>query len=117
MKVDAYTKIVLSLIAVCLVWLCFKNVTLTESAAAQVRPAPQEVVIVGIRTNTGFLPVGISAIAPGTRLPVVVTGVSTPDQVLPVKIWGATQPVPVSIQSVKQGTPWDALSIKTAPTK
>lgn len=117
MKVDTYTKVVLSLIAVCLCWLCFKNVNVAETAAAQVKTPPQEVVIAGVKTGSGFLPVTISGVSSGAKLAVVVTDVTTPDHLLPVKIGGINTPnhqLPVSIESVKQGSPWDSLSIKAA---
>ena len=117
MKVDAYTKIVLTLIAACLVWLCVTNVTVSEPASAQMRPPAQEVIIAGVKTPNGFLPVTISGAAPGARLPVILSDIATPDRLLPVKIWGIQTPnqqLPVSIHSVKKGTEWDALSVKTA---
>ncbi|MEN3327788.1 MAG: hypothetical protein V7638_2595 [Acidobacteriota bacterium] len=115
MKVDIYMKVVLSLIAVCLCWLCFKNVNISETAVAQTGTPPREVIIAGVKTGSGFLPVTISGVSSGAKLSVVVTDVATPDHLLPVKIAGITTSnklLPVSIESVKQGTPWDALSTK-----
>ena len=120
MKVDIYTKLVLSVIAICLCWLCFSNMNLSETAAAAAPPPPQEVVIAGVKSPNGLLPVTISGVAPAARLAVVVSDVTMQDHTLPVKIWGvntADQLLPVSIKSVKQGTTWDALSIKTAANK
>ncbi len=45
MRVDAYTKMVLTVIAGCLIWLCVHGSGATPVSAQ----APQEVVIVGVR--------------------------------------------------------------------
>lgn len=44
MKIDIYTKTVLSIIAICLVWICVRDVTISRSAQAN---APQPVVVTG----------------------------------------------------------------------
>jgi hypothetical protein len=71
MKVDVYTKCVLSVIAACLLWLCVQNERISTSAHAttqvQERPAPQRpipVYIVGVSASPDFPPAG------WTRLPV-----------------------------------------------
>lgn len=53
MKIDRYTQTMLTLIAACLVWLCFQRSIQPVQAAA-----PQEVVITGVKTNE-VLPVGV----------------------------------------------------------
>jgi len=56
MKVDTYTKIVLTVIAICLTWLCLRNISLLETVSAQAPPR-QEVIIAGVKTRDGLLPV------------------------------------------------------------
>jgi hypothetical protein len=122
------------------VWLCVRNLNLAEPAYAQAQPrvAPQEVMIVGVKSRDGFLPVNISGISERARFPVVITDVTTNDHVLPVKISGVAnrdgllpvniagynsqvKPFPVSIESIQPGKragqalPWDALTVKTLP--
>jgi hypothetical protein len=46
MRMDAYTKTLLTIIALCLMWLCVRDTSLLSTAHA--RPAVQEVKIVGI---------------------------------------------------------------------
>lgn len=127
MKVDTYTRIVLTVIAICLTWICLRNISLSETVYAQAPPR-QEVIIAGVKTRDGLLPVNISSTSANAKLAVTISDVATPDHSLPVKIWGvntsdkllpvsiysATKPLPVSIQSVQQGKPWDSLLVKTA---
>jgi hypothetical protein len=53
MKVDLYTKAVLTVIAACLVYMCFGKPTLVPALTAQAKPQPQEVVIVGWKKAPG----------------------------------------------------------------
>ncbi len=48
MKTDTYTKIVLTIIAICLVWLCAKDMVTFPTKQVQAA-ARQEVVITGIQ--------------------------------------------------------------------
>jgi hypothetical protein len=50
MRPDAYTKVVLTVIAICLVWLCFASPLLTPRTVARAAGSPQEVVVVGIKS-------------------------------------------------------------------
>lgn len=45
MRIDLYTKMILTVIAACLVWLCISGTPLAPVVQAQ--PARQEVVVVG----------------------------------------------------------------------
>ncbi len=51
MRIDTYTKVVLTIIAACLVWICVSRLGTPLSAQGQ---APQEVVLVGIRAERGM---------------------------------------------------------------
>ncbi len=48
MKADKYTKFILTIIALCLVWICARDVL--SSQVTQAAPAPaQEIVITGVK--------------------------------------------------------------------
>lgn len=51
MKPDLYTKGVVTVIALCLLWICFRDITFVRSAQATARPVAQDVRITGIRTG------------------------------------------------------------------
>lgn len=66
MKTDAYTKIVLTIIAICLIWLCAGSDRLFTAVHAE---SPlQEVIIAGVKGPAG-LPVSIQS---PTSLPVSI---------------------------------------------
>jgi hypothetical protein len=101
MRTDLYTKLVLTVIAFCLVWICFRDVNLSTPVEAQ--PRPQEVVISGVRTRSGFLPVSIRQ---SEQLPVTISSVSPQLTQLPVSINGVNlqnQQLPVSIENIGRG--------------
>ena len=56
MRIDAYTKTLLTIIALCLTWLCVRDTSLLSDAHAQ--PAVQEMKIVGIELGKGSLALG-----------------------------------------------------------
>jgi len=104
MRVDAYTKAVLTVIAVCLIWMCLNGVTPVVGAQAA-RPEPAPVVLVDgkgvpIYTSEGFrVSLGVKA------LPVIVNNAS-----LPVEI---TNPaLNVAVRSIQRGTAWDPISVQ-----
>ena len=81
MKIDLYTRTVLTVIAACLVWLCVNAVTPTAAAQADV----QKVVLVdsrglpvigalGLRVNFGDLAVPVS-VAQDKNVSVVIRGI------------------------------------------
>jgi hypothetical protein len=92
-KPDLYTKVILTVIAACLVWLCVSNVNFVSPAQAQGAGIPGQVTIVGISKEV-VLPVGIAA----TKSPV------------PVKFEGT---MPVKVTAIKRDPKeWDALKIE-----
>lgn len=104
MKVDFYTKAVLTVIAVCLVWMCINGVTPVASAQAD-RTEPAPVILVDpkgvpIYTSDGF------RVSAGTRpLPVSVTNVS-----LPVEVTNPS--LAVTVRSIQRGTAWDPIQVQ-----
>ncbi len=55
MKLDLYTKFVLTVIAVCLVWVCLRDVALVRSAQAALPQSTQDVRITGIRLSGSYV--------------------------------------------------------------
>ena len=118
MKIDVYTKAVLTVIAACLVWLCVKSSG--ETLVAQGQPAQlsalpaQPVVVVGWgRLNP--------AVAGGVELewadqqrritePSVSIRQSTDQRFDPLRVRIDSQaPVSVSLDGVRRGAAWDPL--------
>jgi hypothetical protein len=102
MKVDLYTKVVLSVIAACLVWLCLNGIT--PIASAQAGPnRPMPVLIVDER--------GVPlANAQGLR-------VNVGNQAVPVVI--GNQTLPVVLTSIERRGTWQPIQVdvtKTPPT-
>jgi hypothetical protein len=110
MKTDLYTKMILTLIAVCLVWICANGFMPTASAQAQ--PAPTRVVLVdekgapistaqGLRVNVGT-----------DAFPVTLA-----NQTVPVTI--SNQTLPVAITAIERRGSWDPIAVdvmKPPPT-
>lgn len=109
MRIDAYTKVVLTIIAICLVWMCVSGAVVTPVAAQN--PRPQEVMLVGSRT-----PIAVVT-APRTSL-VVRPGVEWYQDALPVD---APQPLSARLVGVEKAPTgrWDALdvNVKDQPRK
>ena len=92
MNVDAYTKGVLTVIAACLVWICFNSATPVAGAQAA-RPAPAPVVLVDANGT------------PLTAVPVIVGNPS-----LPVEV--TNRALTVAVGSIQRGTRWDAIQVQ-----
>jgi hypothetical protein len=97
MGIDRYTKVVLTVIAFCLLFLCIRLYRDPQSVRAQGTPAPaQEVKIVGIADSIE-IPVRLIGVAEGTLVPVRLDG-SGKNVIVPVGIAGGRGTIPVSIQ-------------------
>ena len=139
MKTDRYTKLMLTIIAGCLVWLCAMNVgrpaqaqQLTAMSAALPGGA-QPVVIVGWGTMdmTGRIALQLMGNGNAARTdatvpvradhPLSVTLPYTPDAPLPTKLSATHEnPVPVEIAAVrKNGKGWEPIrtEVEPAPTR
>jgi hypothetical protein len=127
MVVDRYTKAVLTVIAVCLVYQCLLPAGKVVEAQAQPQspllPAPaQPVVIVGwgelsrdgevILSRDATLPVPVK-LPYSKQSPLSVAVESTP----PAKLaYGPDHPLPVSINGVQDTSgPWDAIKARVEP--
>ena len=104
MKTDlSYTNAVLTVIALCLIWICVSGAMPVARAQAEL-PRPMPVVLVN---EKGF-PIYS---AQGLR-------VNVGPQALPVTVSNA--PLPVAVRSIQQGNAWDPLFVRVlreAPTQ
>jgi hypothetical protein len=75
MRVDLYTKSVLTIIAICLVWLCVRNASVASVAQAQgdASGAYQQVVIGGWVGGDGVIRILPAPATPGKSAPLPVT--------------------------------------------
>ena len=112
MKIDWYTKTMLTLIAACLVWLCANGATPVASAqAAQAPPSPTPVILVNERGVPLITTQGLRVNFGAPVLPVTVS-----NQSLPVTV---AQTVPVAITSIERGRAWQPIIVdvlKPPPT-
>jgi|SoiMethySBSTD1v2_1073268.scaffolds.fasta_scaffold686804_2 hypothetical protein len=95
MRVDAYTKAVLTVIAACLVWICLNGVTPVMQAQAA-RPDPTHVILVDAKGNPIYTSEGLRVNLNVRTLPVEVTN---PD-------------LPVSVRSLQRTGAWDAIPVQ-----
>ena len=112
MKIDLYTKTILTVIAACLVWMCVTRGIPAASAQGQQLPPPARVMLVdqngapiptaqGLRVNTG--PEAVQVTIANQSLPVTV----------------ATRPLPVSLISIERQGSWQPIAVdvmRSAPT-
>ncbi len=113
MRVDAYTKVVLTIIAGCLVWMCISGLFVAPVAAQ--RPAgkePLEVTVVGVHAPVPILaqaPIPVIT-APKTSL-VVRPGAEWYSDALPVD---APRPLPTRLTAIERplgAVRWDPLDV------
>ena len=104
MSTDVYTKVVLTVIAGCLVWICLSGATPRVMAQAK-RPDPTPVILVddrgipvptmqGLRVNFGTQ----------------VVPVTVRNQSLPVDVSNTS--LPVHLTSIQRGSRWDAIDVQ-----
>jgi hypothetical protein len=104
MNVDAYTKGVLTVIAVCLVWLCLNSVT--PIVGAQVRPPePTPVILVDPKGTPLYTSDGFRVNLGARALPVIVNNAS-----LPVEITNPS--LTVAVRSIQRGAGWDPINVQ-----
>ena len=99
MKIDTYTKFVLTIIAICLAWICLKDIAVFPALYADEEPDVVDVRIVGLQRTSwdSWDPVLLDI---SENLPVDVKG----SVVIPVKIENKILPVDVKHVAVKKVT-------------
>lgn len=130
MKTDLYTKSVLTVMALCLVWMCVNGDTPLVLAQAQAPAQPQTarpqpptpVVLVNEKGQPIYTAQGLSVNLVNERGTPIYTAeglrVNLGAQPLPVMLSNAA-PLPVSVRSIQQGTAWDPILVyvlREAPT-
>ena len=138
MTIDRYTKCVLTVIAACLVWLCFMSsgspLTAQTRQVAMPNATVQPVVIVGTGTLDQAGTVMVNFVQSGSRVttdptipvalpytaarPLPVSLPYTPATPMPAVLLNA-DPLPVEIASVKKARAWEPLrvSVEDAPVR
>lgn len=104
MNVDFYTKGVLTVIAVCLVWMCLNGVTPVAGAQAA-RPEPTPVILVDAKGTPIYASEGFRVSLGVKALPVIVTNTS-----LPVDVTNSS--LAVAVRSIQRGTAWDPIQVQ-----
>ncbi len=95
MKTDLYTKAVLTVIAMCLVWMCL-NAAIPVARAQADRAQPTPVILVNEKGAPIYTPQGLRVNLGAQPLPVIVNNA----------------PLPVSVTSIQQGTAWDPILVQ-----
>ena len=122
---DPYTKLMLTVIALCLLWLC----VMTSGLPVQARQdAPfttsgpvQAVAIVGWGTvdEKGRVTIARSEdrrTSSDPNIPVRVIGYPMPARPVDVRLgYTDTEPLPVGLKTVKRGADWDPIRVEVEP--
>jgi hypothetical protein len=122
MNTDLYTKAVLTVIALCLVWMCVNGVTPVAQAQAQAQaqaksaqpPAPTPVVLVNEKGVPIYTSQGLRvSLVNEQGTPVYTTSglrVNLGADALPVVV--SNPALPVSVRAIQQGTTWDPILVQ-----
>jgi hypothetical protein len=122
MRTDLYTKLVLSVIAACLLWLCaISSGQPLQAQPVQYSPLPaQPVVVVGWGRLNPSAPGGVEIAwsDQGRRIsePAVPIRPAADPKLDPLRVRVELRtPLPVSVESVKKSGPWDAIRTAAEP--
>ena len=117
MSIDRYTKLVLTVIAVCLVWLCVlmtRGPVVSAQGSHELDAAPQPVVIVGWGTMDAkgkasvMMTEGRSGKISDPNIPVKVIGL--PLEPVTVRLeYSDVYPLPVGLTSIKRTGEWEPI--------
>ena len=111
MPTDRYTKLVLTVIALCLVWLCATTARLPAVAAQQVlETAPQPVVIVGWGTMDAKGRTSVTMLQGRSDPNLPVRVISGPIDPMTVRLeYSDVYPLPVGLTSIKRTGEWEPI--------
>src|SRR5688572_10148952 len=104
MTIDLYTKAVLTVIAVCLVWICVNGATPVVGAQAA-RPEPTPVVLVDPKGNPIYAAEGLRVNIGTKALPVSVQNESMPVTV-------TNRALAVAVAAIQRGQVWDPIQVQ-----
>jgi hypothetical protein len=104
MRIDVYTKTVLTVIAVCLVWMCLNGATPVVGAqTAQPEPAP--VMLVDAKGNPIFTADGLRVNLGTKAVPVFVQNDS-------LNVAVTNRALRVALGSIQRSTVWDPIQVQ-----
>lgn len=127
MRIDMYTRVILTVIAACLVWLCALGMGWPVQAQQRTPPLAsdraQPVVIVGWGTLDGEGRVSLTMNADRSKpmtdpnLPVKVVGYPMPTAPLDVRLleYSEAHQLPVGISSIKRTGEWEPIRSSVEP--
>jgi len=104
MKIDAYTRGVLTIIAACLLWMCL-NESIPSVWAQAARQPPTEVVLVDAKGTPLFTSEGLRVNFGGAPVPVTVSKGS-----LPVDVTNPT--LAVVVRAIQRSSEWDPIQVQ-----
>ena len=104
MKVDAYTKGLLTVIAACLVWMCLNGVTPAANAQAKL-PQPTPVVLVDANGMPIFTAQGLRVNFGNAVIPVSVANNPVPVEV-------TNRALPVALRTIQRTAAWDPIEVR-----
>ena len=99
MKIDVYTKVVLTVIALCLVWQCVNGVTpaaLAQPQSQTAKPTPTPVMLVDANGNSLFTPTGLRVTVTNPSLSVDVTN----------------KAIAVAVRAIQRTAVWDPIQVQ-----
>jgi hypothetical protein len=104
MKIDLYTKTVLTVIAACLVWICMNGAT-PVVGAQPARPEPTPVVLVDANGVPIYAPDGLRVNIGAKAIPVFVQNESMPVTV-------TNRALAVAVAAIQRGQVWDPIQVQ-----
>jgi hypothetical protein len=112
MKTDLYTKAVLTVIAVCLVWMCVNGITPVVGAQAA-RPEPAPVLLVDAKGDPIYGAEGFRMNLGPNPVPVVVQ-----NEAVPVRV--TNRALSVALGAIQRSSVWHPIQVQVlrdAPTQ
>ena len=103
MRIDLYTKTVLTVIAACLVWMCVNGATPIVGAQTA-RPEPAPVVLVDAKGTPIYTADGLRVNIGTKAMPVFVQ-----NDAMPVTV--TNRALAVAVASIQRSTVWDPIQV------
>lgn len=114
MKIDLYTKAVLTVIALCLIWICVNGATPVARAQAG-PPQPTPVILVDGNGMPIYQRQGLRVHLVNDNGTSIYTAqglrVNAGPQPLPVALSTGSAAVPVAVRAIQRGSTWDPILV------